>query len=159
MTTSIEQLLAEQPYFKGLSASQLAAITGCAKNVRFEAGEPLIREGEDANEFFVIRQGKVALEASALAGPITIQTLGDGDVVGWSWLVQPHTWRFGAIAMGLTRAISLDGECMRKKCEEDHDLGFELLKRFSFLISERLEATRLQLLDVYSPPPARGPRR
>ena len=159
MTTSIEQLLAEQPYFKGLSASQLAAVTGCAKNVRFEAGEPLIREGEDANEFFVIRQGKVALEASALAGPITIQTLGDGDVVGWSWLVQPHTWRFGAIAMGLTRAISLDGECMRKKCEEDHDLGFELLKRFSFLISERLEATRLQLLDVYSPPPARGPRR
>jgi CRP/FNR family cyclic AMP-dependent transcriptional regulator len=159
MTTSIEQLLAEQPYFKGLSASQLAAVTGCAKNVRFEAGEPLIREGEDANEFFVIRQGKVALEASAPGGPITIQTLGDGDVVGWSWLVQPHTWRFGAIAMGLTRAISLDGECLRKKCEEDHDLGFELLKRFSFLISERLEATRLQLLDVYSPAPARGPRR
>jgi CRP/FNR family transcriptional regulator, cyclic AMP receptor protein len=159
MTTSIEQLLAEQPYFKGLSAPQLAAVTGCAKNVRFEAGEHLVRQGEDANEFFVIRQGKVALEASAPAGPITVQTLGDGDVVGWSWLVQPHVWRLGAVARELTRAISLDGACLRRKCEEDHDLGFELLKRFSFLISERLEATRLQLLDFYSPDHAGGRRR
>ena len=159
MTTSIEQLLAEQPYFKGLSPSQLAAVTGCAKNVRFEAGEHLLRQGDDANEFFVIRQGKVALEASAPAGPITIQTLGDGDVVGWSWLVQPHVWRLGAVARELTRAIALDGACLRRKCEEDHDLGFELLKRFSFLISERLEATRLQLLDFYSPAPSGGARR
>jgi CRP-like cAMP-binding protein len=81
-----------------------------------------------------------------------VQTLTAGDVIGWSWLVAPHYWRFDARALILTRAFALDGECLRKKCEADPRLGYELLKRFSHMIAERLEATRLQLLDVYGSP-------
>jgi len=125
-------------------------IVGCAANVRFEAGEYIFREGEDANQFYIIRHGKVALELfTPERGVLTIQTLGAGDVLGWSWLFPPYRWRFDARALELTRAIALDGTCLRNKCDEDHNLGYELVKRFAQIIIERLQATRLQLLDVY----------
>jgi CRP-like cAMP-binding protein len=118
--------------------------------MRFDAGQFVFREGEEANQFYIIRKGKVALEIfSPEKGPIIIDTLGDGEVLGWSWLIPPYHWRFDARAVELTRAIALDGKCLRNKCEEDHDLAYELLKRFAHLMEERLEATRLQLMDIY----------
>jgi len=150
MMQTLEPILAEHPFLKGLDAQYLKLLVGCASNVRFNAGQFIFREGEEANEFYMIRQGKVALEIlGAERGPITIQTVGEGDVLGWSWLIPPYRWRFNARALELTRAIALDGKCLRTKSEEDRDLGYELLKRFSSIIVERLEATRLQLLDVY----------
>ena len=149
-TESLERILGEHPFFKGLEGPYLELFVDCASNVRFSAGEILFREGEEANQFYMIRQGKVALELlTSERGPISVQTVGEGDVLGWSWLIPPYRWRFGARAVELTRAIALDGKCLRKKSEEDHDLGYELLRRFSSIIVERLEATRLQLLDVY----------
>lgn len=125
-------------------------IAGCATNVRFKAEEFLYREGDEANNFFVLREGKVAIEAfSPKRGAITIQTLTAGDVLGWSWLFPPYHTHFGARAIEPTRAICLDGKCLRNKCEQDHDLGYELMKRFSEVIIQRLQATRLQLLDIY----------
>jgi len=92
----------------------------------------------------------VALEIFAgHRGPITVETLEDGDIVGWSWLFPPYRWRFDARAVETTRAIALNGKCLRTKSEQDHDLGYELLKRFARIVEERLQATRLQLLDVY----------
>jgi hypothetical protein len=85
-------------------------------------------------------------------GYTTLQTVGEGDVLGWSWLLPPYRWRFGARTLQPTRALTFDGKCLRNKCEEDHDLGYELLKRFTFVVTERLEATRLQLLDLYGAP-------
>jgi hypothetical protein len=82
-------------------------------------------------------------------GPIILQTLGEGEVLGWSWLVAPYRWRFDGRAVELTRAIALDGECLRGKCEEDHDLGYELMKRVSLVMEKLVQATRLQLADVY----------
>jgi hypothetical protein len=75
--------------------------------------------------------------------------LGEGEILGWSWLIPPYNWHFDARAVELTRAIALDGKCLRNKCEQDHDLGYELLKRFAHIMEQRLQATRLQLLDVY----------
>ena len=125
-------------------------IAGCATNVRFKAEEFLYREGDEANNFFVLREGKVAIEAfSPKRGAITIQTLTAGDVLGWSWLFPPYHTHFGARAIEPTRAICLDGKCLRNKCEQDHDLGYELMKRFSEVMIQRLQATRLQLLDIY----------
>ena len=72
-----------------------------------------------------------------------------GEILGWSWLVPPYRWHFDARAVELTRAIALDGKCLREKCEEDHDLGYEVMRRFVVIIAQRLEETRLQLLDVY----------
>jgi CRP-like cAMP-binding protein len=151
---TLEPILAQHPFLKELEPRHLKILVGCASNVRLNAGQILFHESEEANQFYMIRQGKVAIEILAPElGPITVQTLGEGDVLGWSWLIPPYRWRFSARAVELTRAIALDGKCLRQKSEEDHDLGYELLKRFSGIIVERLEATRLQLLDVYKTRP------
>jgi len=151
---TLEPILAQHPFLKGLEPKYLKLIVGCASNARFNAGQYLFREGEEANQFYMIRQGKVAVQISAAQrGVIAVQTIGEGDILGWSWLIPPYRWRFDARALELTRAIALDGKCLRTKSEEDHDLGYELLKRFSSVIAERLEATRLQLLDVYATGP------
>ncbi|MBX7152143.1 cyclic nucleotide-binding domain-containing protein [bacterium] len=146
----LKAYLIEHPFLQGFSQHHLELIVGCAKNVRFDTGEFIFKEGQEANEFYLIRHGKVALEMyAAEKGHITIQTISEGDVLGWSWLIPPYNWQFDARAVEITRAIALDGKCLRDKCEHDHDLGFELLKRFSNIVSQRLESTRLQLLDVY----------
>ncbi len=147
---TLEAILAEHPFLQGLEPRHLSLIVGCASNVRFNAGDFIFREGEEANEFYVIRHGKVALEVFAPdRGPIIIDTLVEGEVLGWSWLIPPYIWHFDARAAELTRAIALDGKCLRQKCEDDHDLGYELLKRFAHIMEQRLQATRLRLLDLY----------
>jgi CRP-like cAMP-binding protein len=147
---TLEPLLAAHPFLKGLAPKHLTLITGCASNVVFQPGQFIFREGEAANQFYIVREGKVAIETySPVKGPIPIHTRQKGEVLGWSWLVPPYRWHFDARALELTRAIALDGKCLRGKCEDDHDFGFEIMKRFALVIAERLEATRLQLLDVY----------
>jgi len=147
---TLEPILAKHPFLKGLKPEHLKILVGCASNVRFNAGQFLFHEGEEANEFYMIREGKVAVQIQgAERGPIIVQTIGEGEVLGWSWLIPPYRWRFDVEALELTRAIALDGKCLRTKSEEDHDLGYQLLRRFAGIIVERLEAARLQLLDVY----------
>ncbi len=147
---TLEPILSGHPFFRNLDPRYLQLLTGCASNVRFTAGQFIFREGEEANQFYLIRQGSVALEIySPHDGPITIQTLSDGDILGWSWLFPPYRWRFDARAINALRAIALDGACLRAKSEQDHELALELLKRFSVIVEERLQATRLQLLNVY----------
>ena len=144
---TLRGILVGHPFLSGLEDRHLDLLVGCASNVRFDAGQFILREGEEANQFYLIRHGKVALEVSAPGhGPIIILTLGEGEVLGWSWLVPPYRWKFDARAVELTRAIVLDGKCLRTKSEQDHDLGYELLKRFAHIIEKRLAATILQLL-------------
>ena len=152
----IDELLADIDVFRGLSDEHLDLIAGCALNRVFADGEHLMREGEPANQFFALRNGTVALETFVpQRGAMTIETLHGGDVLGWSWLVPPHRTVHDARALGVVRAIAFDGACLRGKCEEDPRLGYELLKRFTEVIVERLQATRLRLLDVYGLVPAR----
>jgi CRP-like cAMP-binding protein len=147
---TLESVLAEHRFLKGLARPHLLELVDCASNVRFEAGQYIFHQGEEANAFYAIRQGKVALEVFVPErGAVVIEMVTEGDVLGWSWLIPPHRWRFDARAVELTRALAFDGTCLRTRCEEDPDFGYELLKRFSRVITERLEATRLQLLDVY----------
>jgi len=147
---TLEPILAEHPFLKGLQQEHIELLVGCASNVRFEAGAFVFRQGEEANHFYILRDGKVAVELFApQRGAVAIDTYGEGDVLGWSWLIPPYHWRFDARALEPTRAISLDARCMRTKCENDHDLGYELMKRFARIIEQRLDATRWQLLDVY----------
>ena len=147
---NLEKILSDHPFFKDMKSEYLNLIVGCASNVRFNEDEVIFSEGEEANKFYVIREGVVALDIhDPGSGRITIDTLEDGEILGWSWLVPPYYWRLDARAIMRTRAIALDGECLRNKCEGDHNLGYELLKRFTPIIEQRLQATRLQLLDVY----------
>ncbi|OGR83798.1 MAG: Crp/Fnr family transcriptional regulator [Elusimicrobia bacterium RIFCSPLOWO2_01_FULL_64_13] len=151
---TLEPILAEHPFLEGLDSRQLQFIVGCAMNVRFNAGEHIFREGGSAEHFFFIREGKVAVEISTPErGPIVIETLGPGEVLGWSWLYPPYRWYFDARAIEMTRAIAIDGKCLRGKCEKDHDLGYEILKRFAKVIINRLQAARIQLLDLYGSRP------
>jgi CRP/FNR family transcriptional regulator, cyclic AMP receptor protein len=150
---SIDQILATLPTFEGLEPSQLELISGCGQNRVFEAGEYMAREGEDADSFYVVRHGRVALDLPAGAGgKLVIATLGEGSVVGWSWLWPPYRWSFDVRAIDQTRAIVFDGACLRGKCEADKDLGYALMQRFAGIILDRLQATRLQLIDVYGKP-------
>ena len=147
---TLESILVEHPFFKGFQPQYLQLITGCASNVRFNAGTYMLREGEQASQFYLIRHGKVALEVfAAQRGAITIETIEAGEVLGWSWLFPPYRWHFSARVVEPVRAIALDGTCLRTRGEEDHDLGYELMKRVAQIMMERLQATRIQLLDVY----------
>jgi CRP-like cAMP-binding protein len=147
---SIAELTADSPVFAGMAAGHLELIAGCGMNARFAAGDPLFRAGEAADRFFLIRHGSVALELAVPQNePITIETLHDGEVLGWSWLFEPHRWVFDAHAADDTAAIIFDGACLRGKCDADHELGYQLMRRFAAVLVNRLQATRLQLLDVY----------
>jgi CRP/FNR family transcriptional regulator, cyclic AMP receptor protein len=148
---TLERIIAEHPFFEGLDDSYMRLVVGCASNVRFPADSYIFKEGVEANSFYLIREGKVALEIFApQRRPIIVETLQEGEILGWSWLLPPFTWKFHAHAITGVRAIAIDGKCLRTKCEENHDLGYEILKRFSQIIELRLEATLLQLIDVYA---------
>jgi len=146
---TLEPLLAEHPFFRDLAPGDIQLLTSCAKNVRFEVGQVIFREGEDAVQFYLIRDGRVALEVFTPRGQAPIQTISAGDALGWSWLIPPYKWRFDARAIETTLTFALDGKCLREKCDEDPRLGYELLKRIAAIIADRLHATRLQMLDVY----------
>ncbi|WOJ90896.1 cyclic nucleotide-binding domain-containing protein [Methylocapsa polymorpha] len=149
----LERVVKEHPFFAGLGEEFGNLVSGCAKNTRFEAGQYLFHEGDPADQFYLIRHGRVALELAAPGrGALTFLTLNEGDIVGVSWLVPPYRWTDDARAIGLVRAISIDAACLRRKCEADHDLGYEMMKRFVPVLVQRLEATRLQILDVYGVP-------
>lgn len=154
--TNLASVLQEHIFFEGLKPEYVELLVECASNVRFEANQLIFRQGEHADRFYLLRQGKVAIEISAPGQPaIVVKTLTDHDVIGWSWLFPPYCWQFDARAVELTRAIALDGRCLRGKCEADPVLGYELMKRFSSIMLETLQATRLQLLDLYSVPSRR----
>lgn len=147
---NLERILSEHPFLHGLKDRHIKVLVGCASNVVFKAGEFIIREGQSADSFYFIRQGMVTIETHApQSGSVTIHTRHEGEVLGWSWMVPPYRWHFDARAAETTRALAMDGKCLRTKCEEDHDLGYEIMKRFALVIAERLEATRLQLMDIY----------
>ena len=147
---TLEPIVAEQPLFKGLKPEHIRLIAGCAANARFEAGQFMGRAGEPADRFWIIRQGHVALEIHAPGrGPLTVQSIGENDVVGWSWLVPPYQLRFDVHALSSTRVLAIDGKCLRGKFAKDPELGYELMQRFSQVILRRLEAMSIQLLDLY----------
>jgi CRP/FNR family cyclic AMP-dependent transcriptional regulator len=151
---TFEKTLGEHPFFKDLEPVHLDIIVGCAANERFEAGQFIFREGDPADRFYVLRHGKVALEVFVPGrGAVTIDTVEAGEMLGWSWLFPPYKAHFDARALTLVRALSLDGACLRAKCEKEAALGFELMKRFNQVVVQRLEATRMQLLDLYGNKP------
>lgn len=152
---TLEDLITASPVFAGLEPAHLALIAGCGMNERVPAGQYLFREGRPAERFFLIREGGVALEVDAPGrGAIVIETLHAGDVAGWSWLFPPYRWQFDGRVTVATAVIAFDALCLRGKCDADHELGYRLMARFAATALERLQATRLQLLDVYGRPDA-----
>ena len=147
---NLARFIQEHPFFVGMNDTYIQTLTGCAKNVRFAEGQFIFKEGENADLFYCIRAGQVALEIHApQAGAIRIDTRKTGDVLGWSWIVAPYHWSCDARAIEEVRALAFDGACLRRKCESNENFGYEMYKRFVPLMHRTLQATRLQLIDVY----------
>lgn len=146
----IADILKEHAFFHRLPFEDIVFIASCAKNVVFQEQQVIARQGEPANQFYLIREGRVSM---ALEVPpqknFVFRTLGANDILGFSWLVPPYQWTFTASAIKTTHAIAIDGACLREKCEKDPRLGFELMKRLVHVLVTGEDASRLQLLDVY----------
>jgi len=141
-------LIKSPPFFKGLDPHQQRLLADCAMEKTFEAGEIIFREGDPANRFYLILDGKVVLESYVLdRGRVEIQTIEAGDVLGWSWLLPPYYWQFDARAVVDTKAIFFYATPLRDEAEDDHELGYELFKRISQVMLKRLQATRRRLLE------------
>lgn len=147
---TLSKVLATHPFLQGLAEEHIEFLTGCASNLRFEAGDFLARCGDPTEHTYLLRSGRVALEVFVPGkGPQRVQTVGENEALGWSWLFPPYEWHFDARALDTTLVLAFDGACLRRKLEEDHHLGYEMLKRLIRAAHQRLERTRLQMLDVY----------
>ena len=146
---SITESLAELRFFKNMPREHLEIIAQCAEPVTYKKGEFLLHVGQQATHFIAIREGMVALEMEAANKITTLQTIGEGSIVGWSWLVPPYTWHYDARAVTPISAIRFDARCVRGHCDSDPSLGYDVLKHFSRVIVERLMNTRLQMADMY----------
>ncbi len=150
MTTGIAELVASHPLLAGLPGDAVAQVAGCARNVSYPAGELLLAEGDPADTLFLVRRGRVAIEIHAPdRGPIIVETVSPGAAVGWSWLFPPYRWQFDARAVGPVGAIAVDATCLRAKADADDALGHQLVTRVAAVLLERLQATRIRLLDLY----------
>ena len=149
MIQTLDSLLRKHPFFKGLTDTQLKVIEGCAKNARFAQGKTIFVEGDHADAFYFIEEGSVSIELTVPDRPTSsVHKVGAGDILGWSWIAAPYHWHFNARALEPTKAIAFDARCLRTKLEEDHELGYAMLKRFSEVIVQRLDATQVKLLRM-----------
>ena len=147
---NIEPIIAEHPFFKGLMPEHIKIIAENSRELNFAPGEFLMREDEPGHCFFLILYGQVAIEDfSPERGPIIVSTVGEKEIIGYCWLTPPYQCRYDVRAVEMTRTICIDGTRLREICEENPDIGFELLKRTTQLMSKLLEATRAQMLDIY----------
>jgi CRP/FNR family transcriptional regulator, cyclic AMP receptor protein len=150
MPRQLDEMLAQVPFFEGMGEDELALIAGCGRNVHFDAGETIFRQGDAADTFFVVRHGTVAVgNFVPPRGELVIETLEAGDLLGWSWLFPPYRAHFDARALTAVRATQFDGTCLRDKCAADPAFGYDLVSRFAQVLIERLQWTRLRLLDIY----------
>src|SRR5262245_31158824 len=140
---AVENVIAEHPFLKGVKPKHLRLLADSTMRLHYEPGELIFREGDPANRFYLIERGRVALESSRKDQPVVpIQYIGPGEVLGWSWLFPPYYWHFDARALEPTTAIFFYGTRLREQCENDHDLGYELMKRMTAVVIQRLQTTR-----------------
>jgi CRP/FNR family transcriptional regulator, cyclic AMP receptor protein len=148
-TATLAEQIAAHPFLRGMKAEHLKVLAECALPAEFKEGELIFREGDPANRFYLVQEGRVALRARVEErSPVQIQVIGAGDVLGWSWLFPPYYWHFDARALEPVKAIFFYGTWLREYSEQDHDLGYELMKRMAEVVIRRLQATRQQLLDA-----------
>lgn len=140
----------KHPLFEGLPAGYIQLLASTARVEKFEPRELIVHEDEPAEKFYLITEGNVVIEIFANGrGPVMIQSVGVGEVLGWSWLVAPFRWHFDARATTATEAIVFDGQVVRSSFASHPDFGYIMLNRFVPIIVQRLQAMSLQLLDVY----------
>jgi CRP/FNR family transcriptional regulator, cyclic AMP receptor protein len=150
---TLEEMIVNHPFWAGLNLQHFDLLKKCATFQRYEAGQSIFQEGENADHFYLIQKGRVTLHAFVPGrGAVTVQTVGGGDALGWSWLFPPHQWHFSAHSSESTEAIVFGAKLLRDEAERNHDFGYELTKRVSKMLLQRLQETRLLLMDFYGLP-------
>jgi len=150
---SITDYLSSHAFFAGLDDNFMAFVADCATELSVKKGHILFRQGERADKFYLIRTGRVSVQVPAIMGPtLEIQSLGENQLLGWSWLIPPYRWNFQARAMEDSDLLEFDGSAILKRCEQDPKFGYELFKLFTALMSERLDAARQKMMDEWNPP-------
>ena len=145
---AVESVIAGHPFLRDLKPAHLHLLADSAMRVRFETGELIFREGDPANRFYLLEQGRVSLESPRRdEAPVAVQVIGPGEVLGWSWLFPPYYWQFDARALEPTTAIFFYGTRLREQCEQDPSFGYEMMKRMTQVVIHRLQAARKQLLS------------
>lgn len=146
----LDKLMKEHSFFKNMTKGSCKILSGCAQNECFDAGAYVVHEGDPADKFYLIRNGSVSLELHIPGKTsIVLETLHSGDIFGWSWIVPPYKWTYDVRAAELTRLISLEAKCLRKKIKKNHTLGFDLYSQFIPVMGKRLSAARMQMIDIY----------
>ncbi|MEQ9300073.1 MAG: cyclic nucleotide-binding domain-containing protein [Cyclobacteriaceae bacterium] len=147
---NLKEILSELSFFSAMSEEMLEFIAGCGQNMHFAPNEYVGKENESADYLFVIRKGNIAVQlAHPTKGALTLRSLHDGEIAGFSWIIPPYRMQFDLLAREHTSVVALDGNCVRKKCEQDHHLGYLMMKESATIMNKRLEDTRMQLMDVY----------
>ncbi len=150
---SIENYLPTHVFFSGLDDSFVKFLSDSATELKIKKGDVLFQQGERANKFYLLRNGHMSVQVPALMGPtLEIQTLGEDQILGWSWLIPPYRWNFQVRALEDSGLLEFDGSAILARCEENPKFGYELLKRFAALMSERLDAARQKMMDEWNPP-------
>ncbi|HMR04627.1 MAG TPA: cyclic nucleotide-binding domain-containing protein [Polyangiaceae bacterium] len=148
-TENLARALAEHPFCKDMRPDDIEFLSGCAKNARFAEGEFLAREGDAADTLLLLRKGNVALEVHVPGrGDRQLETVGPGEVLGWSALFPPHTWHLDLRALTPCLVFAIDGVCLRKKVEGDHSFGYLVTRLLLMRVHARLERARLAQLDL-----------
>jgi len=149
---SITEYLSNHVFFFELNEAYVALICDHVKTVEIKKGQFVFRQGERADKFYIIQQGQISVQIPALIGPVLeIHALGMDQVLGWSWLIPPYQWNFQAVAIEDTQLLAFDGASILARCEQDPKFGYQLLKRFTSLMSERLDASRQRMMDEWNP--------
>ena len=150
---SKDDYLSAHAFFAGLNQDFLQILSGFATEKQVKQDEVLFQQGKTADKFYLVREGKVSVQVPALVGPaMELQVLGENQILGWSWLIPPYRWNFMARALEDSVVIEFDGAAILARCEQDPEFGYELFKRFTELMSTRLNAARQTMMEQWNPP-------
>lgn len=146
-TGALREALASHPFFSGLPPAQLAALTDCARPRSVAAGDILFHEGGDADRFFVLTRGTVCVESKCNGRALVLQTLHEGEILGWSWLTPPFRWAFDARCAAPTEVVEVDAARLRSAFTADPGFGYHVVSRFAAVMGERLRAAHMRMLE------------
>ncbi|HZT29291.1 MAG TPA: Crp/Fnr family transcriptional regulator [Bryobacteraceae bacterium] len=149
---NVTDTLREHPFLQGFRPDHIDKLAAMASEVRFGKNELIFHEGDESSFFYLLLSGSVALEVPTPGRTVRVATLGHGEELGWSSILpSTHVKQFQARSLEEVRALGFDGERLRHACEEDYSFGYALLRAVLQVVASRLQATRIQLLDIYSP--------
>lgn len=149
---SLVKLLMRHEFFRDIAPEAMEFLVANGRIANLEKGAILFEHGQPADRFYLIREGRITVGVPAIQGPsLEVQTLGSGEVLGWSWLIPPYRWNFRGQVIEAAEVVEFNGKAILDRCESDPAFGYPLMKRFATLMSERLEAARRKMMDEWNP--------